>query len=315
MVGGEGCGNGHGQLAVRALAGEVRQLRVGRDEPGIEVPAAEGRVVNDGQVERDGGLDPEHAHVPQGTIGAGQQVVPLQGPADQLGAHRVVMRRDGVAGVDGPVGAHARAARGEVAGDAAEARQEVVLRVFRVDAELHRIAAAGDLRLFVAQRLAGGDAQLFLHDVDPGDHLGNWMFYLKSCVHFHEIERIICVHQELDGAGVLVADGERGAHRQLAQILALRLVQLWRGGDLHQLLVAALHRAVAFEQVDRMAVGIAEDLHLDVSRIDHGLLEEDLGTAEGTGGLGAHALEVVLQSGGILAQANAAFKQLLFEIA
>jgi hypothetical protein len=45
--------------------------------------------------------------------------------------------------------------------------------------------------------------------------------------------------------------------------------------------VAALHGAVALEQVDHRAVGVAEHLHLDVARPLDGLLEEDRAVAEG----------------------------------
>jgi hypothetical protein len=44
--------------------------------------------------------------------------------------------------------------------------------------------------------------------------------------------------------------------------------------------VAALHRAVALVQVDHVALEVGEDLHLDVARFDHGLLDEDGRVAE-----------------------------------
>jgi hypothetical protein len=70
--------------------------------------------------------------------------------------------------------------------------------------------------------------------------------------------------QELHGTGVLVAHGLRRAHRQIADIGALLGGQLRAGGDLDQLLVAPLDRAVALEQVHHVAEAVAEDLHLDV---------------------------------------------------
>jgi hypothetical protein len=45
--------------------------------------------------------------------------------------------------------------------------------------------------------------------------------------------------------------------------------------------VAALHRAVALEQVDAVAVGVAEDLDLDVARLGDVLLDQHVVVAEG----------------------------------
>jgi hypothetical protein len=39
------------------------------------------------------------------------------------------------------------------------------------------------------QRLAGGDAQLPLDQVEPGDHLGDRVLDLQARVHLHEVER------------------------------------------------------------------------------------------------------------------------------
>ena len=88
------------------------------------------------------------------------------------------------------------------------------------------------------------------------------------------------VEQELDGAGVDVADllGER--HGVGADPLPQLRVQVRRRRELDHLLVAALHRAVALEQVDDVALRVGEDLHLDVPGVDHGLLQEHGRVAE-----------------------------------
>ena len=53
--------------------------------------------------------------------------------------------------------------------------------------------------------------------------------------------------------------------------------------------MTTLHRAVALEEVHRLAGGVGEHLHLDVAGPQHGLLEEHRGIAEGAVGL-AHGL-------------------------
>ena len=68
-----------------------------------------------------------------------------------------------------------------------------------------------------------------------------------------------------------------------------RGVEIRRGGELHDLLVTALHRAVALEEVDGVARAIGEHLHLDVARPQDGLFQEHPRVSEGAAGL-AHRL-------------------------
>ena len=69
------------------------------------------------------------------------------------------------------------------------------------------------------QRLAGGDEQLRAHQIQARDRFRDRMLDLQPRVHFEEIEpRVVALafEQELDGAGVDVADGAAGgdARRQ-----------------------------------------------------------------------------------------------------
>ncbi len=97
------------------------------------------------------------------------------------------------------------------------------------------------------------------------------------------------VDEELDGARVHVADrlgeGDGVAVERCAQLV----VEVRRRRDLDDLLVTTLHRAVPLEQVHGVTRRVGEDLHLDVARPHHGLLEEDAGVAERGAGL-AHRL-------------------------
>jgi hypothetical protein len=68
---------------------------------------------------------------------------------------------------------------------------------------------------------------------------------------------------------------------------ALRRVERGRGRFFQHLLVAALQRAVALAQMDRVAVAVAEHLNLDVARIAEIFLDIDGVVAERGLGLGA----------------------------
>ena len=64
------------------------------------------------------------------------------------------------------------------------------------------------------------------------------------------------------------------------------------GGELHHLLVAALEGAVPLEQVNHVAVLVAQNLHLNVLGLHQELLHEDVVIAEGLLGLRLHQIEV-----------------------
>ena len=122
----------------------------------------------------------------------------------------------------------------------------------------HCSAAPADLQRLLRQAevvegLAAGDAQLGADEVDVGDLLGDRVLDLDARVHLDEDVAAVGREQELDRAGVDVADllGERdgvGAH-PLAQLG----VEVGGRGDLDDLLVAPLDRAVPLEQVDHVA--------------------------------------------------------------
>ena len=158
----------------------------------------------------------------------------------------------------------------------------------------------------VGQRLAGRDPHLGLHEVDVGDLLGHGVLDLDARVHLDEDVVAGRVEQELDGAGVAVADLGGEADGVGAHALADRRVEVRGRRDLDDLLVAALHRAVPLEQVDDVAGAVGEDLHLDVPRLDHGLLDEHRRVAERALGLAHAGLDRLAQVAGLVDPAHAA---------
>ena len=70
------------------------------------------------------------------------------------------------------------------------------------------------------QLLAGGDAQLLAHQVDPGAHLGDRMLDLETGVQLDEVEAAVRPEQELERAGVPIRD--RTHARSAADSIASR---------------------------------------------------------------------------------------------
>ena len=87
-------------------------------------------------------------------------------PDDQLREQRVVEEADFPAGVDAALQPHARPGRLAQAGDAPGLRQEVVVRVFGVDAALDGVPFERMSSWSSAARRPAGDRELLLDDVD-----------------------------------------------------------------------------------------------------------------------------------------------------
>ena len=120
--------------------------------------------------------------------------------------------------------------------------------------------------LVETQRLAGGGSQLQLHQVEPGDGLGDGVLHLQAGVHLQEEEFAGAgIDDELHGAGVVVTDAMGERHRCVMQSVAGGDIQIGRRRLLQQLLVAALGGAVAGAEMDDRAVPVADDLHLHVT--------------------------------------------------
>ena len=207
---------------------------------------------------------------------------------DELGDHRVIIDGDLVPLVNAridPDSARVLVRRHE-ADEAAGGGQEVAERVLGVDPALDRPAVAADLLLSERQRFAGGDADHQLDKVEPGDHLGHRVLDLQARVHFQEEEALVLADDELDGAGGLVAHGPGQGDGLLAHGPAGRLVEEWAGGLFEHLLMPPLDGALAFPEIDDVAVRVAEHLDLDVPGLLDKLLDEDPVVAEGVLGLG-----------------------------
>src|SRR5262249_59901509 len=149
-----------------------------------------------------------------------------------------------------------------------------------------RVAVEADGVLPIAEGLAGGDADLLVDEVEPGHHLGDRVLDLDARVHLDEVEVAAAVDEELDGARVHVVDRGGGEQRGPVQAVARLRLEGRRGRLFDELLVSSLDAAVTLAEVDPDAVGVAQDLHLDVARLLDVLFAIDLRRPEGSRGLG-----------------------------
>ena len=258
-------------------------------------------------LEQEGDVRPHAVH-PRGRERAREPLRRLGargGVGDHLGEHRVVVDGHRRPGLDPALPADARPV-GLLPRDQRAGRgQEVRARVLGVDARLDRVPAEPDVVLPERQRLAPGDQDLQADEIEAGHLLGHRVLDLEPGVHLEEVEGARGVQDELDGAGVVVADrpsrgDRRGAHPPPALVVERRRRRL-----LDDLLMTALDRALALEAVDERPVHVAEDLDLHVPRRADVAFDEERIVAEGALRLAPRRLERRRQPGRAVDQPHA----------
>ena len=151
------------------------------------------------------------------------------------------------------------------------------------------MAADDHVFLLDRQLLAATDQQHFLDDVDAGDHLGDRVLHLYTGVHLDEVEVAIFI-EELEGTRAAVADVDARLDAAGLDLAAGFFIDQRGWGFLDHLLVAALQRAVAVAQVNRIALAVGQHLDFHVAWIGEELLEVDHRVAEGGAGFVAGQL-------------------------
>src|SRR5439155_20542392 len=223
-----------------------------------------------------------------------RRAIAVDVPNDQLRDQRVVQRGDLRAGLDPRVQANAGAGRFAVAADRPRRRGEVLRGVLGVDPALDRVAAQRDVLLGDRELLPHRDPDLLAHDVDAGRHLGHAVLDLHARLHLEE--EVLAVGQEaLDRARRPVPDRPGGLRSDRPDPLAERIVHRRSRALLDQLLVPALHRAVALSEVDDVPLRVRQHLDLDVARVRQVALDVDRRVGEELLALARRALERLLE--------------------
>ena len=270
-------------FAFRREVGVYHEFGRGRDEARIEHARAESRVLEDLTVEGDRGLYAADHVFGQGAVHDAEHLLPVAPVGDEERTGGVVVRGELVPGGKVGVDAHAGAAGRHVAGDQAGVRGKVVLRVFAVDADLH--GEVGRLGVFFgqAQLRAEGHGDLLFDKVDAVTAFGNAVLHLKAGVHLNEVGLALRGDEEFHrGEGEIAHLANQHAGVFLEAFAQFGGNARPRGrGDFHELLVVALHGAVAFVKGEHVAVLVGDDLDFDVADLFEVLFHVQAGVAEG----------------------------------
>jgi hypothetical protein len=141
------------------------------------------------------------------------------------------------------------------------------------------VATAHRVALAERELLSGSDADLLLHDVDTRDELGDWVLDLYARVHLDEEEFVVLV-EKFERPRAAIADLAAGFGAPLADARQCAQRDAGGRGFFDDLLMAALHRAIALEQVDGVLVLVGKHLDFDVPRRLEVFFHVHLGIAE-----------------------------------
>ncbi len=130
------------------------------------------------------------------------------------------------------------------------------------------------------QRQTCRNFNLPLDQVEPGDHFSHRVLHLQAGVHFHEIELAARIQQKLNRASAHIIHGLGHLHRCSPKGFTLLLSEPECGRFLNHFLVAALCRAIAFEQMHYIAVGVGKHLHFHMARLDNLFFKHHRGVAK-----------------------------------
>ena len=78
-------------------------------------------------------------------------------------------------------------------------RSKAIGGIFGIDPALDAVTLDSYIFLPITKRCAPRHADLFLHQIDAGDHLGDRMFDLNPGIHLDEVKTTIGIEEELDG--------------------------------------------------------------------------------------------------------------------
>src|SRR4051794_22907226 len=148
-----------------------------------------------------------------------------------------------------------------------------------------------DVPLLERQALSGGNPDLLLDDIHPGNEFGHRVLDLDARIHLEEKEVTLVVEEELERPGVGVLHRARGIDDRAAEFAAHLFGHRDRRSFFEQLLMAALNRALALTKVNDRAMVIAEYLKLDMTRVLDVLLEVHVPHAERGFGLPLRGLQ------------------------
>ena len=237
-------------------------------------------VAHDGFLEGDGGLNARDEVFAECATHSGDGVFAGRAHGDDFGDHRVIVWGDGVACVGVGIDADAASTWGIIEVNFSWAGLKIAEGIFGIDAAFYGVILQLGVVHVLRKGFASGDLDLLFDEINAVGFLSDAVFHLDAGIHLHEVVVSMVIHEAFDGAGADVADFFGEADAICAHAFADFVGHDGGGSFFDNFLVATLHGAVAFAEVDDIAVHIGHDLELDVVGIFDEFFEINGGVSE-----------------------------------
>ena len=175
--------------------------------------------------------------------------------------------------------------------DRAGAGAEVHIGIFGVDSTFNDVPGGFNVLLRKGKFLSGGNHDLGFNQIDASEHFCNSVFDLNSGVEFDKIELSRFIDDELDCPGVCVSRLFDQSDCRVAHGFSGRFRNVGRWGFLDELLVSALHRAIAFIKMNDVAEIVRHELDFNVPRVLDVLFDINVSVAERSRRFGFRLIE------------------------
>ena len=151
--------------------------------------------------------------------------------------------------------------------------------IFGVNAAFDGMTTEGNVLLAITKLLTEGHANLFLNDIDAGNHLGHRVFDLNTRIHLDEIKLAVLV-EKFEGSRTTVTNLAAGFGTTLANTRNETGRNMRRRCLFDHLLMATLHRAISLTKVNRILVLVGKHLNFNMAWIFEELFHVDRRIAE-----------------------------------
>src|SRR5208283_5376644 len=184
-----------------------------------------------------------------------------------------------------------------------------------IDPAFYRMPLKDDFVLGQRHGRTRRNSDLLVDKIDTRDHFGDRMLDLNPCVHFDEVKFAVLV-EELDGSRSGIIEFTHRDRADFTYFQALRSIEGGRRTFFPNLLMPALQRAIAFAEMNGLAVSIAQNLDFDMTRLFQKFFQINRIIAKACLGLGPRHIErsgKIMRGAGDFHAAPAATRRRLYE--
>ncbi len=191
-------------------------------------------------------------------------------PCNKLRQKRIIVGRNDTAGVTVTVDPDSLALRWVPCVDMSRRGVKIPVRRLCIDTALDGMTRHLYVVLRDAERIPGGNIDLFLDEIHTRDHFRYGMLHLNARIHLEKVKGfLILIEYEFYGSRILITDMGGNPHRRIADPFPQFGRHHRRRSLLEYLLIPALEGTVALEEMYYITLPVSYNLNLYMAGIGY----------------------------------------------